>query len=243
MFQQAKRAYLLKQGHPLFQPQAALIDMDGVLFDSMPNHAKSWVTTIHGLGFAFDEKEAYLHEGRTGRGTIETIFQRELQRLPSDEEVKEIYGRKSGLFDSLPEAPVIKGASRVLDTIRDSGRKRILVTGSGQRKLLNRINAFFPGHFSEECMVTAFDVKKGKPHPEPYLMGLKKGKLEPWQSVVIENAPLGILSAKAAGIFTIAVNTGLLDDHYLYDAGCDLLFHSMDELADAWPDIILEESI
>lgn len=243
MFQQAKKAYLLTQGHKHFQPQAALIDMDGVLFDSMPNHAKSWVATIHGLGFAFDEKEAYLHEGRTGRGTIEIIFQRELHRLPSDEEVKEIYGRKSGLFDSMPEAPVMEGATRVLDTIRDSGLKRILVTGSGQRKLLSRLNAVFPGHFSEECMVTAFDVKKCKPSPEPYLMGLEKGKLKAWQSVVIENAPLGIESAKAAGIFTIAVSTGPLDDHYLYDAGCDLLFHSMDELADAWPEIILEESI
>lgn len=240
MFQTEKHRYLLQQGFHEFCPKAALIDMDGVLFDSMPNHAVSWGKVMSDIGIDFPAKEAYLHEGRTGRGTIEIVFRRELHRDPTDQEVKELYAHKADLFDHLPEAAVMEGAPELLDAIRDSGMERILVTGSGQRLLLNKIERFFPGHFSAGKMVTAFDVKQGKPYPEPYLMGLKKSGLKAWEAVVIENAPLGVEAAKAAGIFTIAVNTGPLEDQYLWDAGCDLLFHKMQELQAAWPEIIKE---
>ena len=83
-------------------------------------------------------------------------------------------------------------------------------------------------------MVTAYDVKFGKPNPEPYLMGLKKVGIAPNEAVVVENAPLGVKAGVAAGIFTIAVNTGPLPDNALLDKGANLLFNSMQELADNW---------
>ena len=83
-------------------------------------------------------------------------------------------------------------------------------------------------------MVTAFDVKYGKPNPEPYLMGLKKAGINANEAVVVENAPLGVKAGVAAGIFTIAVNTGPLPNSALLDEGANLLFGSMQELADNW---------
>ena len=91
----------------------------------------------------------------------------------------------------------------------------------------------------QETMVTAFDVKHGKPHPEPYLMGLRKGgNLKPNQAIAIENAPLGVESAVAAGIFTIAVNTGPLPNSTLTDAGASIVLSSMEELLGAIPEIL-----
>jgi len=87
-------------------------------------------------------------------------------------------------------------------------------------------------------MVTAFDVTIGKPHPEPYLQGIKKAGVHTNNAIVVENAPLGVQSAKAAGLFTIAVNTGKLEDHHLLDAGADLLFDSMNALNEAWPELL-----
>jgi len=83
-------------------------------------------------------------------------------------------------------------------------------------------------------MVTAFDVQFGKPHPEPYLMALKKSGLKPWEVVVIENAPLGVESSSKAGLFTIAVNTGPLDPSVLAESGADIVFDSMKELFEQW---------
>ena len=80
-------------------------------------------------------------------------------------------------------------------------------------------------------MVTAYDVKYGKPHPEPYLMGLQKAGVATNEAIVIENAPMGVEAGVAAGIFTIAVNTGPLPDQVLLDRGANLLFPDMATLA------------
>ena len=85
--------------------------------------------------------------------------------------------------------------------------------------------------------MTAFDVKYGKPHPEPYLMGLEKAGVAPNEAIVVENAPIGVQAGKAAGIFTVAVNTGPLDGQVLLDAGADLLFSSMQALCDGWEEL------
>lgn len=83
-------------------------------------------------------------------------------------------------------------------------------------------------------MVTAFDVKYGKPNPEPYLMGLEKAGVKADEAIVVENAPLGVTAGVAAGLFTIAANTGPLKDEVLSDAGASLVYPSMQALCDDW---------
>ena len=162
----------------------------------------------------------------------------ELLQQPK-EEIESIYKEKSILFNSYPEAERMPGAWELLQKIKSEGLTSMVVTGSGQLSLLERLEHNFPGMFHKELMVTAFDVKYGKPHPEPYLMALKKGDLKADEAVVIENAPLGVEAGHKAGIFTIAVNTGPLDGQVLLDAGADLLFPSMQALCDSWDTILL----
>ena len=126
------------------------------------------------------------------------------------------------------------GAAELLEKVKTAGLTPVLVTGSGQRTLLDRLNHQYPGIFTPERMVTAFDVKHGKPYPEPYLMGLQKAGVQAHEAVVVENAPIGVQAGHAAGIFTIAVNTGPLEAQVLLDAGADLLFPSMQSLDEAW---------
>lgn len=66
------------------------------------------------------------------------------------------------------------GSWEILQKIKAEGLTPILVTGSGQLSLLDRLAHNFPGMFQREHMVTAFDVRYGKPNPEPYLMGLER---------------------------------------------------------------------
>ena len=80
-------------------------------------------------------------------------------------------------------------------------------------------------------MVTGFDVKRGKPDPEPYLMGLEKAGVKAEEAIVVENAPLGVESAKGAGIFTIAANTGPLEDNILKEAGADIVLPGLQAVA------------
>ncbi len=211
---------------------AVLFDMDGVLFDSMKNHAYAWSHAMTDFGLHMEPEEVYMNEGRTGHGTINILSNRYWGRDATDEEVREIYRAKSALFDSLPEVQPMQGAMDLLYKVRARGLMRVIVTGSATHTLLDRVNAAFPGMFTPELMVTAFDVHHGKPNPEPYLMGLKKANVNADEAIVVENAPLGIQAAHAAGIYTIAVNTGPLEDDVLKEAGADLVLPSMTYLAE-----------
>ncbi|MDR3340319.1 MAG: HAD-IA family hydrolase [Candidatus Symbiothrix sp.] len=213
--------------------KAVLFDMDGVLYDSMSGHVQAWYETMSAVGVQSDPDDFYLFEGRTGYSTIDILFNRNFGRDATEEEKKSIYARKTQRFVELnAQSKPMPGALEVLEKIRQAGLKRIIVTGSGQSALFDNLDAHFPGYFDKNLMVTAYDVKFGKPHPEPYLMGLKKANLHADEAIVVENAPLGVESAVAAGIFTIAVNTGPLPDQTLWDAGANALYLSMQVLAE-----------
>lgn len=218
--------------------RAVLFDMDGVLFDSMKNHAYAWSHAMTDFGLKMEPEEVYMNEGRTGKGTINILSNRYWGRNATDEECEQIYEAKSRLFNSLPEPEPMPGAMDLLNKVRAKGLMRVIVTGSATHALLDRVNAAFPDIFSEDLMVTAFDVKHGKPSPEPYLMGLKKAGVQASEAVVVENAPLGVQAARAAGIFTIAVNTGPLKDETLKEAGADLVLPSMQHLADHLDEVV-----
>ncbi len=218
--------------------KSVFFDMDGVLFNSMPYHAEAWHLTMEAHDLHLSREEAYLHEGRTGAGTINIVCQRQWGREATQEEIESIYDEKSRKFNTYPEPEPIPGAWEVLQKVKAAGLTPTVVTGSGQTSLLGRLDENFSGMFRRELMVTAFDVKHGKPNPEPYLMALAKGGLKPHEAIVIENAPLGVEAGVAAGIFTVAVNTGPMDNQVLMDAGADVLFPSMQALCDQWEELL-----
>jgi HAD superfamily hydrolase (TIGR01509 family) len=218
--------------------KAVLFDMDGVLYDSMPSHIRAWSETAAHYQLDYIADDFYLLEGCTGEYTINLLFQRTFGRDATPEECQEIYNKKADLFAQYNDGSPIPGAAEVLQKVKDSGLDMLVVTGSGQKSLIEKLTQDFPGCFQQEKMVTAFDVVHGKPHPEPYLMGLKKAGVEAGEALVVENAPMGVQSAVAAGIFTIAVNTGPLPDKVLQDAGAGLLFPNMSSLAKSFQEII-----
>ncbi len=230
--------YLSLNGYRYFDIKAVLFDMDGVLYNSMPYHCQSWLQAMTEFGYHCTYEEFFLHEGRTGGSTINLLTQREFGRNATEEEIKTIYKRKSELFTLYNKGETIPYAREMLNKVKAEGLETILVTGSGQQSLLGKLEENFPGIFVREKMVTAFDVKNGKPNPEPYLRGLiKAGNLGTNEAVVIENAPMGVQSAADAGIFCIAINTGPMDSQVLYDAGADMVLSSMEELYKNWDDI------
>lgn len=112
------------------------------------------------------------------------------------------------------------------------GMTRVLVTGSAQASLLDKLEHDYPGVFVDGRRVTALDVKHGKPYPEPYLKGASLVGAHPADCMVVENAPLGVRAGKAAGCFVCAVMTGPVPREEFVKEGADLIFNSMEEFAD-----------
>ena len=224
-----------RHGFETLCPKAVLFDMDGVLYNSMHNHAIAWQESMAQFGIHMTANDAYATEGARGVDTIRQMVKRQQGRDIDEAEAQSMYDVKSRIFHSLPETSIMPGILDLMRQIHEGGIQIGVVTGSGQRPLIHRILKDFGAYVDESHITTAYDVKRGKPNADPYLMGLKKaGDLHPWEAVVVENAPLGVQAGAAARIFTIAVNTGPLADEILLNAGADLLFPTMQDLSDHW---------
>lgn len=240
MMEEAISNYLARTGFETFCPRAVLFDMDGVCYDSMPYHAVAWQQSMARYGLTMTADDAYATEGARGIDTVRELVRRERGEVISMEEAQAMYDLKSRLFHAMkPQPPVMPGVLGLMAQIHSSGLHTGIVTGSGQRPLIARLLSDFGQYITEDHIVTAYDVERGKPAPDPYLMGLKKmGDLSPWQAMVVENAPLGVAAGVAARCFTIAVNTGPLPDEALTGQGADLLFSSMTALSKSWKNLL-----
>ena len=112
--------------------------------------------------------------------------------------------------------------------IKDLKKKKIkigIVTSGLKRRLINSVPKKFLDNF--DVIITGEDTKYGKPSKDPFSKGIVRLNLMNKNCLAIENAPLGITSAKKAGLFCIAI-TSTLDKKYLINA--DIRVSSFKEL-------------
>lgn len=221
----------MKNSIELLEKKVFLFDMDGVLYDSMPNHAVAWQKSMAQFDINMTAADAYATEGSRGIDTIRMMVKEQRGEDITLEEAQRMYDVKTEIFHSMPTAPIFPNVIEVMETLKSHGIQIGVVTGSGQRPLIQRLLDDFGRFLDEAHIVSAYDVERGKPYPDPYLMGLKKaGNLSPAEGVVVENAPLGVKAGVAAGIYTIAINSGPLPDSVLLGEGANVLYHNMGEL-------------
>ena len=216
-----------------FSPKAVLFDMDGVLYNSMPNHAIAWQKSMKEFGIHMTAADAYATEGARGIDTIREMVRRQQGHDISLEEAQRMYDVKTRCFHELPETQIFDGVLDLMAKIHAMGMSVNVVTGSGQKPLIERLLLDFGKYLDRDHITTAYDVTRGKPNPDPYLAGLRKaGNLQPWEGIVVENAPLGVHAGVAAGCFTIAVNSGPLPDEALLCEHPNVLYPSIRALCD-----------
>ena len=215
---------------PVFK--AAFFDQDGVLYNSMPYHAVSWAYAMTKHGLPYTPEETYRNEGRTSTGVIQEHHKRVFGTDATPELIETIYADKSARFNELTGGfpGIIPDVDKVLHYLHEHGIECWVVTGSGQRNLIDALNETFDHVF--KGIISSFDVKYGKPNPEPYLKAWEKSGFRKEECFVVENAPLGVRASKAAGLFTFAINTGPLPNEDLAAEGADVILPDMKSLLD-----------
>ncbi|MDD7468146.1 MAG: HAD hydrolase-like protein [Porphyromonas sp.] len=222
---------------PPEEPKLVLLDMDGVLVDSMPIHDYAWRTAADKYKLKYEEGEFFRAEGMKGRDTIILLYRKTFDEDPTEDFIEEVYAYKTHLFeerqaDLLRPIPHVRELILYLKEVR--GIDLGVVTGSTTANALSRIGTYFEGLFTEEQLITADKVEKGKPDPEPYLRGMSLTGHSAGETLVVENAPLGVRSAVAAGAFTVAVATGPIPEEILRHEGANLIFPNMRALLAWW---------
>jgi len=180
---------------PTFVCAAILFDLDGVLVDSTSAVDREWREWAAKKGVDGDAIMAIAH----GVRTVEVI-RRVAPHLDAAAEAALIENHEAG---DQRGVTVMPGS---IDLVRSIPEGRWGVVTSGSRLLAtNRLR--FCGLPVPEVLVTSDDVTHGKPHPEPYLKGAGRLGFSPADCLVIEDAPAGIESARAAGTTVIGITS------------------------------------
>lgn len=186
--------------------KAIIFDMDGVITDTMPYHARAWVKIFHQNGIMASKFEVYKREGERGVDSIAKVA-KDFGVVVSKSQCQQMIKEKEALFKKIVKRKFILGARSLLKEVVKRKLSIALVTGTAR----NEVKKILPQHIYQlfDVMITGDDVKRGKPHPEPYLKAIKALKVKKSQAIVIENAPYGIESSLRAGLKCFAVETSL----------------------------------
>lgn len=204
--------------------------MDGVLVDSTPAVARVWAAWAkqHQL-----EPEAIVKMAH-GRPSIATIKEL-LPEADHAAEDREVEGLEIADIDDVVALP---GAKHLLETL-PAGRFAVVTSATRALAEVRLRAAGFS--IAPEQIITANDISRGKPDPEPYRKGAEWLKLSPADCIVVEDAPAGIRSGKAAGARVIALRTTMTDEELL-EAGADWIIDSCEAITTA-PESTADEII
>ncbi|MFZ0389389.1 MAG: HAD family phosphatase [Calditrichia bacterium] len=206
--------------------KALLFDFDGVLVKSMEDHYECWRRTLLEYGIEMVPEELYMLEGQGVHQVASELIRK--FRLPVTE-TPSIVQKKQNYYNELKR---IEFYPHLLDTLnwgKEKGLKMAVVTGGLRSRVSETLEEFgLLKYFNG--VVTSDDVEATKPFPHPYLKGAEILGVAPADCIVIENAPLGIRSGKAAGMMVIAITT-TLSPQFLREA--DIIVYDFKDLLKA----------
>ena len=192
--------------------RAVIFDFDGVIADSEILHLRAFNRTMSAYGIEIS-KEEYFRDylGLTDRDLLETLNKEKHLNL-NQKQVEQLLEGKKQAFETLAqnECKIIEGVGEFLQMLKDNSIQMAICSGALLPEIemilkANQLRDFF------DVIVSAEQIKRGKPYPDGFELTLKKlnikseSKIRPCECIVIEDSHWGLQAAKAAGMHTVAV--------------------------------------
>lgn len=215
------------------QSLAVIFDMDGVLVDSYRPHWESWQRMAAEVGRALSEAKFVQTFGRTSR---EIIAEHWGHGALSESEITEFDRRKEALYREIvaDNFPAMDGAAELIRSLHAAGFQLAVGSSGPPKNVALAIDRLGVASLFQ-TLVTGADISRGKPDPQVFLIAAERLGVPPARCAVIEDAPVGIAAANAAGMASIAlVSTGHTRDSV---SAANVIVDSLRELS---PDRIVE---
>jgi len=212
-----------------FLPAAVILDMDGVLADTNPFHVQKWEALLAEHGIAFDPKA--LPKQVLGPGNDLTLRHFFGDRITADDRQRlseELEARFRRVF--APHAKPLPGVEKLISECHDHGVLVALASAAMSKNVdfildALRLRPYF------HVILTADEVKQGKPHPEIFAKTAHKLGLPPTVCVVIEDSFVGIEAAKRAGMKCVAVASTFPASELRAHTQADLVVQTLEALS------------
>ena len=209
--------------------QGVIFDMDGVLVDSAAAHHQSWQVLAARGGLDVSAERFRQVFGRPSRDIIQIIWGGSI----SEQQVGRLDAEKEAIYRELiaGRVPLMPGCCALLESLHAAGLALAVAT-SGPPENLDLVlrEGGMAGYFA--ATVHGFDIQHGKPAPDCFLLAARRIGLPPACCVVVEDAPVGIQAAVAAGMSVVAL-CGTQPPEPLLEAGAACTVRSLDEIRPA----------
>ena len=182
--------------------KAAIFDMDGVIVDTVPIHFKAWKKMFgeHGVEFTFEDYKEKV-DGIPRLDGARAI----LKGLPADE-IKKACDDKQSYFLKYLKEDEIPVYESTIDTIRGFLKKGIKVAAISSSKNCKYILDAIGISKEVNAIVDGYDITKGKPDPQVFLLAAERVKVESPECLVFEDAVLGVEAAKNANMVCVGID-------------------------------------
>jgi sugar-phosphatase len=179
--------------------EAALFDLDGTLVDTEPRSRAAWKRLFGSYGVPHDDDLLRSFAGRPGK----VVLAEQLGLFPPGSSVDDLFAEAMSYATAAAEP--VRGAVELVRSLH--ARIPVGVVTSGTRDYAEAELEAIDVRRLLAVLITAEDVRKGKPDPEGYLAGCRALGVEPARTVVFEDSPAGVAAAKAAGAYCVGIGT------------------------------------
>jgi beta-phosphoglucomutase len=203
-------------------PRAVLWDLDGTLVDSADYHFESWVEALRPEGVALTREQFMATFGQRN----DRILARWLGLSVPADRARRIADEKERLYREYVRTRGLEplpGADPWVRRLHRAGWKQA-VASSAPRLNIEQVIDVLGWRSLFEAIVSADEVRAGKPDPGVFLAAASRLRVPPEACVVVEDAPAGVEAARRGRMRSVGVGAGVAD------SGADLTAPSLDRL-------------
>lgn len=188
-----------------------IFDVDGTLLDTTFLHAVAWARAFREAGHETPMASLHRAIGMTSEVLVEQILGE------VDEDIIEGHSSHYEVFQD--EVRAFPRVPELIKECRGRGLTVVLVTSGSKDDLEWMLPAIGVSEDDLDGVLTSGDVEESKPSPDPFARAVEQHGLDPARTAVVGDTVWDVQAARRAGLSSLAVTCGGIDEHTLRDAG------------------------
>lgn len=200
--------------------RGVVFDLDGTLTDNMEHHLDAFArfSERHGIAlYAAGGRSRY--DGRSNRDIFPDLMGRPL----NEDELHRFTDEKESLYREFSKGRLVPlpGLLDLLERLRQRGVRSAIATSAPGANVAHTLGELQIAHWFD-AVVRSEEVARGKPHPDVFLEAARRLGVVPEECLAFEDAPMGVIAAKRAGMTCVAVTTSFtIEEFRQHDALAD----------------------